>query len=119
MPRENRNQRAARLTRSGRRDPIFEALVVLQERIRVLERQVRQVERGRDILDQELQRMRVTYSTLRRATQAHVLYQENRDLTLRIYNLQNQVDNMGALLFQIGVTVPNPFERSFSAFDFA
>lgn len=119
MPRENRNQRVVRLTRSRRRDPVFEAMVVLQERIRVLERQVRQAERGRDVLGQELQRVRATYLTLRQETQTHVLYEENRDLTLRVYNLQNQVDNMGALLLRMGVVVPNPFERSFSSFDFA
>ena len=34
MPRESRLARAARLTRSGRRDPLWETIVYLQETIK-------------------------------------------------------------------------------------
>lgn len=118
MPREHRNQRACRITRSSGRNPIYETVLILQGRIRALERLVRQVERGRDALELELQRIRAEFSTYRQETEGQVLFRENRDLTLRVFNLQLQVSNMADMLSRMGLTMPVPLERAFSSFDF-
>jgi hypothetical protein len=55
MPRENRLTRAARLTRSGRREPLWETVIFLQETVKKLGRQLRHGEKTQEEIRLELQ----------------------------------------------------------------
>ena len=114
MPRENRSSRANCLTRSGLRDPSWETIILLQERVRVLERQVFRGERSR-ILQQEVSRLRAELETLQ---DAHTLFLRNRELELTNLNLRNRISRLDGLLNLLGAPVPAPFDRSFSTFEF-
>jgi hypothetical protein len=114
MPRENRNARAARLTRSGLKDPSWETIVLLQERVRVLERQVHRGERSR-ALEVEVSRLKRELGTLR---DSRSLFCKNRELELENLNLRDRVSRLEELLHMLGASVPAPLDRSFSTFEF-
>ena len=114
MPRENHSSRAGCLTRSGLRDPSWETIVLLQERVRVLERQVRRGERSR-ALGQEVLRLRTLVETLH---DSHSLFVRSRELELENLNLRNRVSRLEGLLGLHGIPAPAPFDRSFSSFQF-
>lgn len=114
MPRENRLSRNARLTRSGLRDPSWETIILLQERVRVLERQVRQGNRFR-VLGPEVERLRRELEILQDARSLHNF---NRELELENLNLRNRVSRLEGLLRLLGNPAPAPFNRSFSSFSF-
>jgi hypothetical protein len=114
MPRENRNARAVRLTRSGLKDPSWETIVLLQERVRVLERQVHRGERSKT-LEVEVSRLKGKLETLR---DARSLFCRNRELELENLNLRGRVSRLEVLLGMLGASVPAPLDRSFSTFEF-
>ena len=90
MPRENRNTRAVRLTRSDLKDPSWETIVLLQERVKVLERQVHRGERSK-ALEIEVSKLKRELETLR---DARSLFCRNRDLELENLNLQSKVSHL-------------------------
>ena len=114
MPRENRLSRNARLTRSGLRDPSWETIRILQERVRVLECLVCRGKRSRT-LEQEIVELRNQLATLQ---DAHSLHNHNRELELENLNLRNRVSRLEGLLRLLGAPAPAPFDRSFSSFQF-
>ena len=107
-----------RLTRSQGKDAMWETFALLQDRIKFLKRQIRREERSKEALEIELQNIRTEFSLYWQETERQVLFRENRDLTLRVFNLQSQVSNVAGLLSQMGLTVPVPLDRTFSSFDF-
>jgi hypothetical protein len=116
MPRENRISRVGRLTRSGLRDPIWETIVILQERVKVLERQVRRGEKSKLALEEEVQGLRLEVD---RFQDRRALFVQNRELELENFNLRNSVSRLEQLLTQLQIPIPAPLNRSFSAFEFA
>src|SRR4051794_37029023 len=94
MPRENRNARAVRLTRSGLKDPSWETIVLLQERVRVLERQVHKGERSK-VLEIEVSRLKRELETLK---DTRSLFCRNRELELENLNLRGRVSRLEVLL---------------------
>lgn len=114
MPRENRNAKAVRLTRSGLKDPSWETIVLLQERVKVLERQVRRGERSK-VLEIEVSKLKEELNTLR---DARSLFCRNRDLELENLNLRSRVSRLEELLRTLGASAPAPLDRSFSTFEF-
>ena len=116
MPRENRISRVGRLTRSGLRDPIWETIVILQKRVKVLERQVRREEKSKLALEEEVQGLRLEVD---RFQDRRALFVQNRELELENFNLRNSVSRLEQLLTQLQIPIPAPLNRSFSAFEFA
>ena len=114
MPRENRLSRTVRLTHSGLRDPSWEIIILLQERVRILERLVRHGERLRT-LEPEIERLRGELEALR---DVRSLHSHNRELELENLNLRNRVSRLEGLLRLLNNPVPAPFDRSFSSFSF-
>ena len=114
MPREHRITRASRLTRSGLKDPSWEIIVLLQERVRVLERLVRRGERSK-VLELEVSKLKTELETLR---DARSLHSRNRELELENLNLRNRVSRLEELLHMLGTSAPASFDRSFPTFEF-
>ena len=115
MPRESRRAKQVRLTRSGHSDPLWETVVLLQERAEYLERQIRRGERSRAVLEEELRALHQEVELLASRPVASV---RMRELELENQNLRQQVVQLGRLLIQLGVPVPVPFNRTFSSQDF-
>lgn len=115
MPRENTAARAIRLTRSGRRDPTWETIILLQERVKILERQLRRCEKNRTSLLTEVLELRTDLNLLQDGREIQL---ENKELRLRNQNLKTRIDHLEQLLTQAGGSVPIALDRSFSHFDF-
>ena len=107
--------KAARLTRSGLRDPSWETIVTLQERVRILECQVRRGERSK-ALELEVKRLKEELESLRDARALHI---QNREFELENQNLRNRIVRLEQLLRMLGSSVPAPLDRTFSSFELA
>lgn len=115
MPRENRMSKVARLTRSGHKDPSWETIVVLQERVKILERLARRGERSK-ALKEEVTKLK---ADLEKLSDARALHCRNGKLELENLNLKNRVARLEELLQLLGTPAPAPFDRSFSTFEFS
>jgi FtsZ-binding cell division protein ZapB len=115
MPRDNRILKTIRQTRSGLKDPSWETIVVLQERVKFLERQVRRGKRS-NLLQLEVSSLKEKLECLQDAA---ALHSQNRELELENLNLRNRVSRLEQLLQMLGTSVPAPLDRSFSTFEFA
>src|SRR2546428_2490605 len=98
MPCENHAGHISHLTRSGRRDPIFETIVILQERIRVLERQIRNIQRN--------------FSEYRRRTEDSMLYRHLRTLIWECYDLTLRVNQDNQIFRELGLSSTFPMLES-------
>src|SRR2546428_7635537 len=94
MPCENHAGHISHLTRSGRRDPIFETIVILQERICVLERQIRNIQRD--------------FSEYRRRIEESILYRHIRMLIRECYNLTLRVEQDNRVFRELGLSSTFP-----------
>lgn len=116
MPRETKHAKQVRSTRSGRSDPLWETVVLLQERVKYLERQIRRGERSRVVLEEELRILQHEVELLSSRPASSV---RMRELELENQNLRQQVARLGILLTQLGISVPVPLDRTFSSQDFS
>jgi predicted RNase H-like nuclease (RuvC/YqgF family) len=116
MPRETKYAKQGRSTRSGRSDPLWETIVLLQERVKFLERQIRRSEKSKAVLEEEIGTLRQEVELLASRPSSSI---RMRELELENQNLRRQVVRLGQMLVQLRVTVPVPFDRTFSSHGFS
>jgi predicted nucleic acid-binding Zn-ribbon protein len=117
MPREGRLRRAARLTRSGQRDPLWETVVFLQETVKKLGRQLRRGEKTLEEANLEIQELNEQVEEQFRIFSARALHIRNRELELQVTNLRNRIRQLEDLLSESFFSAPPPFERAYSFLD--
>ena len=117
MPRENCLARAARLTRSGRRDPLQETIVYLQETIKKMGRQLCRDEKTLEEINLEFQDLKEQLEEQIQATSERALHIRNRELELQVTNLRNRICLLEDLLLEVDTTAPPPLDRTFSFLD--
>ena len=115
MPRETKHAKQVRLTRSGRSDPLWETIILLQERGRYLERRIRSGERSRLELEAEIRSLQQEVERLSSRVSFSV---RERELELENQNLHRQLVRLRQLLFQLGIPVTASLDRTYSSRDF-
>lgn len=109
---ESKRKQVQRLTRSNNRDPMWETLYSLQERVKYLERQLRRSEKTQAELEEEIQDLEAEIARLpRTATRERV-----RELELRNLNLSHEVARLRGILRRQNIPAPPPLNRTFSSF---
>ena len=116
MTRESFYAKRLRLLRSTGLDPLWETVLLLQERVKFLERQIRRGERSKEVLEEEIRSLQqeVELLALRPVSSTHM-----RELELENQNLRRQMVHLGQMLVQLHVSIPVPFDRTFSSRDFS
>jgi hypothetical protein len=114
MPREGRLRRAARLTRSGQRDPLWETVILLQETVKLLGRQVRRGEKSLEEANTEIRELNWQVEEQYRIFSARALSVRNRELELEVLNLRNRIRQLEGILNDDLLGIPPAFERTFS-----
>lgn len=111
MTRESKTNKAQRLLRSGRTDPMWATITILQERVKYLERVVRRGEKTQEELQGEISSLEEEIRSLTAvgtsAARCRELEEENQKLRRRIKHLR----------FQLGHYREPSLERTYSTYD--
>ena len=111
MTRESKTAKAERLLRSGRGDPLWATVVMLQERVKYLERQLRRGEKTQAELQEEIS---VLEKEVRQLTSRYTSSSRCRELEAENQKLRRQVKS---LQHQLGVYRDPSLERTFSTYE--
>ena len=111
MTRESKTAKAERLLRSGRGDPLWATVVMLQERVKYLERQLRRGEKTQAELQEEISALE---EEVRQLTSRYTSSSRCRELEAENQKLRHQVKS---LQHQLGVYRDPFLERTFSTYE--
>jgi chromosome segregation ATPase len=114
MTRETKTAKTERLLRSGRIDPNWATITLLQERVKYLERQIRRGEKTKTEMEGEINRLE---EEIDRLSSQSTPTERVRELELENQNLRQHVFNLCRQLLQLGIRTAPPLDRTFSSLE--